>query len=432
MLINFLYGKKGLKIKLPDDLNVTVLEPDKEKIIENPTKAIYDSFSKPLNTKPLINLLRKRKEGDIVIVVEDHTRPMPSKIVLDALIKIFDELNINDNEIKILISTGLHRSSTHDELIRMVGDEIINRFDILFHDANDDDSLENVGKTSHGNEAYLNATYVNAGFKIVTGYVEPHFFAGFSGGRKALVPGIAGKDTILFNHSANHIDSRGARFGILENNPIHEHALEVARMTNAKPNFCINVSINSEHKITKIASGNIIAVHNYLVQAQRKICFKDLSKKNKEKFDIVICGNGGYPLDMNLYQAVKSMAIGELGAKNGGIIISINECINGVGQDKFKELINCNKNPETIYQEALDGTINIPDVWEIQNLARILSTHSIYIVSSMKENEIGNIGLKHANDVQEAINMGMDELKKEKQEISILVLPKGPLKLPSF
>ncbi|MBD3353297.1 MAG: nickel-dependent lactate racemase [Candidatus Lokiarchaeota archaeon] len=425
MQIDFLYGKNGLSFELDDKLDINVLEPDELNAIKDPVDEIYQNCIKPMNSKSLPQLLKKCREGNIVIVVEDHTRPMPSVYPLNALIKIFDELHIPDNRVKILVGTGLHRSPKPDELSRMVGEEVINRYDIIFHDATDMLNLKFVGKTSFENDVYLNNNYLDASLRIVTGYVEPHFFAGFSGGRKALVPGIAGQETILSNHSAKNIDS-GAHFGVLKGNPVHEDALEVARMKDAKPEFCINVTLNSNHKITNVACGNIVAVHNYLVQQQRKNCFKELNKK----YDVVICGNGGYPLDLNLYQAVKSMAIGEMAGKENGYIISVNECSDGVGQDKFDELINCGKSPEEIYNDAISGRIKVPDIWEIQILARILMKHNIYVVSEMKKGELGNIGLRYAKNVQSAINEIIQESNKEIADTSVLVLPKGPLILP--
>ncbi|MHA1727569.1 MAG: nickel-dependent lactate racemase, partial [Promethearchaeota archaeon] len=290
MKIDFKYGKNGLQVEIPEKYkNVRVIEPVKEPPLRDPSDEVYKSFKKPMSSEPLKKLLEKRKDGEIIIVIEDHTRPLQSKFILDALTKIFEELIINDREIKILVGQGLHKNPTFDELERMVGNDVINKYDIIFHNAKDIMSVERVGKNSFGNEIYLNSRYINAGFRIVTGYVEPHMFAGFSGGRKSLVPGIAGKATIMNNHSSKNIDSLKARFGILQNNPIHLDALEAAKL--AKPDYCINVTINPEHEITKVASGNIISVHNYLVQAQSKVCFKRINKR----YDVVVVGSGGYP-----------------------------------------------------------------------------------------------------------------------------------------
>jgi nickel-dependent lactate racemase len=195
-----------------------------------------------------------------------------------------------------------------------------------------------------------------------------------------------------------------------------------------KPDFCINAILNRNHAITHVAAGNIFAVFNHLVQIQEQQCFRDLHKK----YDIVICGNGGFPLDLNLYQAVKSMAIGEIACKDKGIIIAVNECKDGVGQESFNQLINSGETPEKIYENALNGKIAVPDVWEIQVMARILMHHSVYVVSSMKKSELGNTGLKYASSVEEAIKNGVTDLGKVPEKITILVLPDGPLVLPKL
>ncbi len=429
MEVDFLYGSSGLKITLPKALHTTVLKAREIPGLDDPVQEIYNKLERPMSSQPLKQLLAKqmkKKEGDIIILVDDHTRPISSKYFLDALSKVFHSLNIEDDRVKILVSTGLHRKSTHQELIRMLGEEHINRFDIIFHDANNEAELEHVGDTPSGNEVYLNTHYVQAAFRIATGYVEPHFFSGYSGGRKAIVPGIAGKNTILYNHSAGNIHSEYARFGVLENNLLHEDMLEATRLM--KPEFCINAIINRNHNITHIAAGNIFAVFNHLVQIQNQECFRDIP----HEYDIVICGNGGFPLDLNLYQAVKSMVIGEMGCKKDGIIISVNECRDGVGQESFKELINSGDLPRVIYDKALNGEITVPDIWEIQVMARVLMHHSVYVISSMEEADLGNTGLKYASSIQEAINYGIDELGFKKEEVKILILPDGPLVLPKL
>jgi nickel-dependent lactate racemase len=430
MKIDFLYGSAGKSINIPEKFQTTVIRAKDTQGLENPTQTILDKLEHPMNSQSLSELLgtkwKKNQAGDILILIDDHTRPISSKYFLDAFSRVFLSQNIEDDRIKILVSTGLHRKPTHSELIRMIGEEHLHRFDVLFHDANNDLELESVGKTPSGNEILLNTHYLNAGFRIVTGYVEPHFFSGFSGGRKGILPGIAGKQSILYNHSAKNIHSIHARFGVLDGNALHEDMTDATRL--AKPDFCVNAILNRDHEITHVAAGNIFAVFNHLVQIQEQRCFVEI----KQKYDMVICGNGGFPLDLNLYQAVKSMVIGELACKNDGIIISVNECRDGVGQESFNKLINSGLSPETIYKNALSGLINVPDIWEIQVMARLLMHHSIYVVSSMNEAELGNTGLLYANTVEDAIDKGVTRLGKAPMDISILVLPDGPLVLPKM
>ncbi|MFX1497793.1 MAG: nickel-dependent lactate racemase, partial [Promethearchaeota archaeon] len=257
------------------------------------------------------------------------------------------------------------------------------------------------------------------------GYVEPHFFFGFSGGSKSILPGIAGKNTIQANHSARNIDSPFSRFGIYKNNPMAKASTEIANLVGV--DFIINVCINEKHKISNVAAGNLEEVHKELINYQLKFIFEEIS----EPFDIVICGNGGYPLDLNLYQAVKSMAIAEIAVKEGGTIISVNECSEGIGKghDKFEEFLFSNKSPSELYNKILHNEIVIPDQWEIQILARIMMKAEIYVVSSLKETELGNIGLKYANSIEDALHVS---LLKHGKDAKVLILPNGPQIIPKF
>jgi nickel-dependent lactate racemase len=264
---------------------------------------------------------------------------------------------------------------------------------------------------------------LNASIKIITGYVEPHFFAGFSGGRKAICPGIVGEDTILSNHSAKMIAHENSRFGILKNNPISDDAIEISKHPRIKPDFVLNVSINSNHKIDKIAAGGLGA-HGLLAQHQLKVAMKKIEKL----YDIVVCNNGGYPLDLNLYQAVKSMALGLLAVKKGGDIITTNELSDGVGQPDFKELLKLKMTPEEINQKIVSGEMKVRDQWQIQFLAMVLMHASVYVASpKISQQELGNIGMIQKNTFQEALN---EAIEKHGKNASILVLPNGPQVVP--
>jgi nickel-dependent lactate racemase len=422
--VTLAYGEKGLEVTLPDDLAIDVVNAKPDPPLQDPHQDLLQAINNPLMTKPLKELLKKRFSGKICVVISDSTRPVPSKIILNALIQIFGELEIPDSEIQILIATGLHRKSTPEEIRRMIGTEIIKRFDIINHVAEDAESLEFLGKNSFGTPVYINKVYINAGFKIITGYVEPHFFAGFSGGRKALVPGIAGAETIQANHSAKNIASPLARFGILKGNPIYEDAIDTAKMKEVKPDFMINVCINPKHQITKIIAGSLQA-YNELVKYQEQLCFHPIL----QPYDVIITGNGGFPLDLNLYQAVKSMALGELGVKKGGTVISVNECRDKVGQPKFNELINLGICAEDMFSKVTQGEIKCSDQWEIQALARVLTHADVYVVSTMSEAELGKIGLKYAPTVEKALEKCRE---KYGNSMRVLILPDGPSIIPKI
>jgi len=418
------YGKEGINITLDPEWNVTVFKPSKQKPIENPIQKIKDSINNPIGSLNLKEIVKKKgKIKSVCIIASDATRPVPSHLILEALIVELNIYGIADKQITILIATGVHRTSHEDELERILGENLKNRIKVVDHIATNDNSLIKIGVIGDNHPVLINKLYYEADLKILTGYVEPHFFFGFAGGRKSVVPGIAGAETIQNNHSAENIASPSARFGIYKENPLHKHSIETSKKVRA--DFIINVCINEEHKIIQVASGDFEKAHEKLVDFQLKHIFREISNP----YDIVICGNGGYPLDLNLYQAVKSMAIGEMAVKKGGTIISVNECADGVGigQDKFKELIFSGMTPKEIYEKILNKEIVVPDQWEIQILTRILKKADIYVISKLNENEIGNIGLKYAKTVENAIK---NCLRKYGSDASILIFPNGPQVLP--
>jgi len=413
-----------MEIIINPSWNVTIFQAEKQEPIEDPVNKIREAMRNPLETAPLKLIVdAKTPINQVCIVVSDATRPVPSYIILEALIEELNDYGIQDNQIIVLIATGLHRPSQKDELERILGKKLKTKIKTIDHVATDNDSLVFLGKTTDNCPIYINKHYYESDLKILTGYVEPHFFFGFAGGRKSIVPGIAGEKTILENHSAENIASHYSRFGVYEKNPMAKISTEAAKM--AGVDFTVNICIDSEHNITQIAVGDLEAVHKKLVEYQLKFIFKEI----KDPYDIVICGNGGYPLDLNLYQAVKSMAIGEMAVKEGGTIISINECSDGIGigQDKFKELLFCGIKPKEIYEKILRKEIVVADQWEIQVLARVMMKAEIYIISKLKQYEIGNIGLKYANNVEGAIK---ESLKNHGNKAKILILPNGPQILP--
>jgi len=429
MEVPFKYGEDGILLHIPEDVKADVKYAPLEEPLQNPVMEIYNACITPHLSASLVEILKNfqtkysRSEDYICIVISDSTRPVPSKLILEALIMCLQEAQVPDARIKILVATGLHRNSTPQELEQMLGEKILAKFEIINHDATEQNNMEYLGENSFGSPIYLNKIYLQAKIKIITGYVEPHFFAGFSGGRKAVVPGIAGTATIQSNHSAQKIASPHARFGQLQGNPIFEDAQEIFKV-NGMADFMINVCLDPLHRITKVAAGSY-QVHDLLVQYQNEVCFFPIT----ERYDVVVCGNGGYPLDLNLYQAVKSMAIGELGVKKGGTIIAINECRQLIGQPVFEELINGGLRSEEVTSQVLSHQIQCSDQWEIQVLARVLQYADVVNISSIPEHKLGTIGLKYAESFEDALEF---VFQKHGRDFTMLVLPDGPQYLPKM
>ncbi|MHA2051304.1 MAG: nickel-dependent lactate racemase family protein [Promethearchaeota archaeon] len=420
--MKFKYGKDGLNVTLDPSWNVTVIHPQEQSRVKDPVRKIREAIKYPSDGPPLKEIINSKNTVDSVcIVVSDATRPVPTHIILEALINELNDYGVQDDQIFILIATGLHRTSKDNELDRIMGKNLRNRLKSLDHVATDKESLKFLGVTADNTPIFVNKHYCNSDVKILTGYVEPHFFFGFSGGRKSIIPGIAGEETIQANHSAKNIASQHSRFGSYEMNLMHKMATKISNMVGT--DFVLNVCINDQHEIVQVAAGDLEKVHQRLVGYQMKNVFNTISKP----FDVVVCGNGGYPLDLNLYQAVKSMAIGELAVKKGGTIISVNECIDGIGQDNFKELLFSESTPEELYNLILNKSLIVPDQWEIQILTRILMKSDVFVVSALVEKELGSIGLKYAKTVEEGILAALNKLGEDAR---ILILPSGPQVIP--
>ncbi|HME54694.1 MAG TPA: nickel-dependent lactate racemase [Candidatus Lokiarchaeia archaeon] len=423
------YGKSGLEINLPDSLNVTIANPEPEGPLDYPLSSIAGAIDAPIKSKMLNEIIREkqallgRDELSACIVVSDHTRPVPTSLLLPPLLERLELAGIATGNITILVGTGLHRASSLAEIDAMIGEDLASKYKVIIHDSKDKDALEFLGTSSRETPIWVNKVYLGADIKILTGYVDPHFFAGYAGGRKAIVPGIAGEETIAGNHSARNIDSLNARFTVLEGNPIHEDALEIAKQVGV--DFIVNVCLDDQHRIVNVAAGDLEAAHDALVEHVRQTAVVHLD----DYFDIVIVNNGGYPLDLNLYQAVKSMNLGELAVKEGGTIIAVNEARDGFGSDEFKAIIESESDPDEFTRKLLEKELRIDGQWQVQTLARAAKRAEILVVGSMPKAAFKNVklGMKWAESVEKAVDQAV---KKHGKQAKILILPAGPQLVP--
>jgi len=365
----------------------------------------------PLGTPKLSNLSQSKKR--IVVISSDHTRPVPSHITMPIILSEIRKGNPEAN-ITILVATGFHRASTKAELRDKYGDEIVNREKIVIHDSRDKDSMVKVGILPSGGDFILNKLAIQADLLVAEGFIEPHFFAGFSGGRKSILPGVASKDTVLANHCSEFIDHPKARTGVLKGNPIHEDMLYAAKKANL--NFILNVVINSEKKIINAFAGHWEKAHLKGCEFVSK-----LAKVKTKPADIVITTNEGYPLDQNIYQSVKSMTTAEAVCKKGGVIIVTSECADGHGGESFYNTFT----KANSIQELMDKIINrdrnetIPDQWESQILARILLKCKVIMVTNVSKEMVENMHMKWAKSVKEAIKIA-DKILENKGKITVI------------
>jgi len=330
-------------------------------------------------------------------------------IILDEIRKGNPEANIT-----ILVATGFHRASTKAELRDKYEDEIVDKEKIIIHDSRDKDSMVKVGILPSGGDLVLNKLAIKADLLVAEGFIEPHFFAGFSGGRKSILPGIASKETVLANRCSEFIAHSKVRTGVLKGNPIHEDMLYAAKKANL--NFILNVVINGDKKIINAFAGDEEKAHS-------KGC-EFVSKLAGVKFklaDIVITTNGGYPLDQNIYQSVKGMTAAEATCRKGGVIIVASACIDGHGGDYFYNTFAKANRVQDVMDEiiARNRDETIPDQWESQVLARILLKCKVIMVTNTSKENVENMHMKWASSVAKAIEMA-DEMLGNRSKITVI------------
>ncbi len=333
---------------------------------------------------------------NIVIISSDHTRPVPSKIIVPILLKEIYQGN-PDAKVTILVATGFHRQTTQEELRVKFGDEIVNNVQIHVHNSFIDE-MTDLGFLPSGGRLIVNKIAASADLLISDGFIEPHFFAGFSGGRKSVLPGIVSYRTVLENHCADFIASPYARAGILEHNPLHRDMLYAAKATNLA--FILNVVIDADKKIIKAFAGHFEDAH-----LQGCDFVRSLAGVTKAEADIVITTNGGYPLDQNLYQAVKGMTAAEATAKEAGVIIMVAECMDGHGGESFYNTFRNASGPLEIIESILPRSRGetIPDQWESQILARILLHHEVIMVTDAPREVVEKMHMRWAPTLEEAM-----------------------------
>jgi len=353
----------------------------------------------------------------VLLITSDHTRPVPSKITLPIMLQEIRNANPKIN-IKIIVATGFHRATTHEELVDKFGCEIVEKEEIIIHDSRENENMVFKGILPSGGELWLNSLVDWADIVVAEGFIEPHFFAGFSGGRKSILPGIASEKTVFANHCAKFIASDDARTGKLEKNPIHRDMLFAAEA--AKLKFILNVVIDSDKKIINAFAGHYIKAH-------LKGCdfVRQLTEVKAAEADIVITSNGGYPLDQNIYQAVKGMTAAEACVRNGGVIIMAAECRDGHGGEEFYRWFANASSPaevaERISHIAQDKTV--ADQWQAQILARVLLKARVIMVSEeFNSRIIRDMHMIYAPSLERALEIAEKEAGKN---AGITIIPDG-------
>ena len=419
MQIKLPYSTTGMMLHLEDDLDVEVLASSIEsmpKSDKTEDEIVLEAMENPIGSPKLSELSRGKEK--VVIICSDHTRPVPSRHIIPFMLKEIREGN-PDAKITLLIATGFHRATTREELIGKFGEEIVDREHIVVHDSQDMDAMVNMGVLPSGAPLLINKVAAEADLLVSEGFIETHFFAGFSGGRKSVLPGVSSKVTVLGNHCSKFIHSPYSRTGILENNPIHKDMVAASQMAGQR--YIVNVIIDGDKKVVHAVAGDAIKAHEAGCAFLENYC----QVTPQRRADIVISTNGGYPLDQNMYQSVKGMTAAEAAAKEDGILIMVSNCGDGHGGEGFYKALRDCESPAALMEEILrvpqDETK--PDQWEYQIQARILMKHKvIYVMCEEYRAMAREMGFLTAADVNEALAMALEE---KGRQAHITVIPDG-------
>ncbi len=419
MKLKLAYGKTGLEIDLDDAWDITVIEPGYVPGLIDPHAAIIAALKAPLNSLPLQD--RVGKEAHVGIIFSDITRPTPNKILIPA---ILEELaHIPAKNITLFNALGTHRPNTPAELRELLGQDLVDHYSIVQNDAFDVRTQVLLGKSSLGHDIWLNRQMFECDFKILSGFIEPHFFAGFSGDGKAIMPGMAGQLTVLGNHDAGMIAHPSAAWGVTQGNPIWEEVREVA--LRAGQSFLVNVTLNKDKQITGVFAGDLIPAHATGCKFVKQTAMVPVDKP----FDIVITTNSGFPLDLNLYQSVKGMSAAAQVVRPGGAIIIAAECWDGIPEHGlYGTLLREAGSPQALLDMIHAPGFLKQDQWQAQIQAQIQLKAEVYVYSHyLTDEQIRAALLQPCRNIKETVA----ELRQRYgPQTRICVLPEGPQTVP--
>ena len=383
--------------------------------VEDEAGIVRKALGCPVDSETLAGLAKGRRK--ITVITSDHTRPLPSHITLPLMLSELREGN-PDAEITILVATGLHRETTAEELEYKFGKRLLETERFVIHHASVASDNVPIGATSNNRRLLINRVAYEADLLIAEGFIEPHFFAGFSGGPKSILPGIADAQSICANHCAHLINHPCAKTGVIEGNPIYAEMLEAARL--AKLAFILNVVLDEDKKIIAAFAGNPETTHlKGCAMVNKMLCVE------ARKADIVIVSNGGYPLDQNIYQTVKGMTAAQASCSENGVIIVLSECCDGYGSDNFYRFFDGKESIDSMYGKILETSPEDTEVdqWEAQILLQILQKHAVILVSSVPKDIVEVFRMHHAFSFEEAYQMAKDIVHKPNPTVT--VIPNG-------
>ena len=418
MRVKLAYGQGHLTVDLPEG-QTTVIEPAHNPGLPDEKTAVFAALASPLGARPLRELIKPTDR--VCILFTDLTRATPNERIVPWLLQHLKGA-LPDGNITLLNQLGTHRPNTRAELEKMLTPEVVANYQVLNHEPENESALIQLGTTRDGTPALINRRAIEADLRIVTGFIEPHFFAGFSGGPKGIMPGVAGLKTVMSNHGAKNIGDPRAAFGITEGNPLWEEVRDIA--LRAGPSFLFNVTLNEQRQITGVFAGDLLGAH----KAGCEFVRQSAMQKVKSPFDIVVTTNSGYPLDLNLYQGVKGMSAAARIVQEHGLIILACECREGVPDGSpLDRLLRGASGPEEVLALLSTPGFVRPEQWQAQIQALIQRKATVLVYSSLSDEVIRACHLKPCRDIAAAVRERLDRIGPEGR---VAVLPQGPLTIP--
>ena len=411
------FGRGSVSVNADPDLaEWEVIRPTFEEAIPDPKPRFREAVENPVASDPLGELV---SPGDsVVIVTSDGTRPVPNRQLIPW---ILEALPAPGEQVTVLLGNGTHRANTDAEIAGMFGSAVAGRMRIRNHDAYDRSSNVHLGRSACGTDVWLDRAYVEADKRIVLGFIEPHFFAGFSGGPKGVAPGVAGVETIYRLHRSGLIANPMSTWGVLDGNPLQREVREAVAL--CPPDFLVNVTLNDKKEISGFYAGNYLEAHRRGCDAARAASMAPVDRP----FHVALTSNSGYPLDQNLYQAVKGMSAAARIVEDGGTVLVASECSDGVpDHGNFAELMRAGQGPRDVLKAVHDRE-PIPDQWQAQTLAAILERVEVGVYSSMDRADIEACKLAAVEDLDATLR---EEIRAAGSRARVAVLPDGPLTIP--
>jgi nickel-dependent lactate racemase len=406
------YGKDILSLDIPDENYLGTLNPKEINKEKAPIQEVRNALAEPIGSKKLKEIAKGHK--NIVILVSDISRPSPTSILLPPIIEELKNAEIKNEQIKIIFGLGIHREQTEEEKIKLVGEEVYQQIKCVDHDI---ENCIKVGTTVRGNEVFIFKEVIEADFVIATGNLEYHYFAGYSGGAKAVAPGVCGRSTVSDNHK--HFLESGAKAGNIKGNPIREEIEEIGEMVGI--DFIVNAVLNSHKKIVKVVAGDVTEAH----REGAKYIDNIFAVTINELADIVITSPGGFPKDIDLYQTHKAMENASLAVKKGGIMIVVGECKDGIGEGAFADALMGGLSPQGLIEELKNNFVL--GRHKASRVAKIHLDSEIYLVSKLDDKIKNNLFVKNYNSLEKAF---LDAIEAKGINSKVLVMPFGISTLP--